>query len=147
MLVKNMLATASKRLVVIGTDAPVRKAAALMGQPHTDIIVVCDPAGQMAGVLTKTDIVGQISRCMGNSCMETVASIMTRDVVACSPGQLIDEVWSLMKSRRLQRVPVIDTDGRPVGVIYARDALQVLMGEVEQEEALLRDYVMSVGYN
>jgi hypothetical protein len=35
-----------------------------MSKPHTDLIVVCDH-GEMVGVLTKTDIVGQIGRCMG----------------------------------------------------------------------------------
>jgi len=31
-------------------------------------------------------------------------------------------------------------------MLSARDALQVLLEEVENEESLLRDYVMCVGY-
>jgi hypothetical protein len=37
----------------------------------------------MVGVLTKTDIVGQIGRCMGASCSVRVDSIMTREVTYC----------------------------------------------------------------
>ena len=37
----------------------------------------------MVGVLTKTDIVGQIGRCMGSGCTARVDSIMTRDVTYC----------------------------------------------------------------
>jgi hypothetical protein len=48
--------------------------------------------------------------------------------------------------RGLQRIPVLDGNRKPVGIIYARDALQCLLGEVEGEETLLRDYVMNVGY-
>lgn len=35
---------------------------------------------------------------------------------------------------------------KPIGIIYARDALQRLLGEAESDEALLRDHVMDVGY-
>ncbi|WP_158083557.1 hypothetical protein [Manganibacter manganicus] len=34
----------------------------------------------------------------------------------------------------------------PIGVLKARDALQLLLTEVEQEETPLRDYMMCVGY-
>jgi CBS domain-containing protein len=51
-----------------------------------------------------------------------------------------------MKARGLQRIPVVDGNRKPVGIIYARDALQCLLGDVENDEALLRDYVMDVGY-
>lgn len=51
-----------------------------------------------------------------------------------------------MKERSLQRIPILDQDGKPVGIIYARHTLQNLLGEVENDEALLRDYVMNVGY-
>ncbi len=53
MIVKNISPRALERLAV----TPVREAAALMSKPHTDLIVVCDH-GDMVGVLTKTDIVG-----------------------------------------------------------------------------------------
>ena len=51
-----------------------------------------------------------------------------------------------MRSRELKNVPVTDPDFRPIGVLTARDALQALLEGVENEEALLRDYVMCVGY-
>jgi hypothetical protein len=47
----------------------------------------------------------------------------------------------------LKNIPVTDHDSRPVGVVNARDALQVLLKKVENEESLLRDYVMCVGYH
>ena len=34
----------------------------------------------------------------------------------------------------------------PLGVLNAGDALQVLLQDVQDEEAMLRDYVMGVGY-
>ena len=43
-------------------------------------------------------------------------------------------------------VPVIDEKSGPSGVVNARDALRVLWAEEKYEEALLRDYVMGIGY-
>lgn len=146
MLVRQMLPEARARLATIDIEAPVTRAAALMAQPHIDLVVVCDGAGTMVGVLTKTDIVGQIGHCKGASCMSEVQAIMTRDVVACAPDDWLHDVWSTMKARGLQRVPVVDDARRPVGIVYAGDALQNLLRETQNQESLLRDYVMTVGY-
>lgn len=145
MIVKNILPRALERLAVIEAGAPVREAAALMSNPHTDLIVVCDH-GDMVGVLTKTDIVGQISRCIGSGCTARVDSIMTRDVTYCRTQEALLDVWSLMKERGLQRVPILDEARRPLGIIYAREALQALLTESENEDELLRDYIAGVGY-
>jgi CBS domain-containing protein len=52
----------------------------------------------------------------------------------------------MMKERKLLHVPIVSEDFRPLGVINARDALLVLLEGAEHEEALLRDYVMGIGY-
>ena len=51
-----------------------------------------------------------------------------------------------MKERKLKNIPVVDKDSRPVGILHARDILQVLLKESKDEEAMLRDYVMGIGY-
>lgn len=145
MIVNNILPRAIERLAVIEAQAPVREAAALMSRPHTDLIVACDH-GVMVGVLTKTDIVGQIGRCMGAGCTASVDSIMTRDVAYCRTHEILLDVWSVMKERGLQRVPILDEGRKPIGIIYAREALQALLSEAENEEDLLRDYVSGIGY-
>ena len=145
MIVNDILPRARERLAVIESEAPVREGAALMANPHTDLIVVCDH-GDMVGVLTKTDIVGHIGRCTGASCTARVDSIMTRDVTYCRTHEILLDVWSVMKERGLQRVPILDEARKPLGIIYAREALQALLSESENEDELLRDYISGVGY-
>ena len=48
--------------------------------------------------------------------------------------------------RGFVHVPVVDAQHKPSGVLNARDALRELWAEGQYEEALLRDYVMGVGY-
>jgi len=71
---------------------------------------------------------------------------MTRDVVVCRPGELLQDIWKRMKERKLKNIPVVDKDSRPVGVLHARDILQVLLEESQDDESMLRDYVMRIGY-
>jgi Mg/Co/Ni transporter MgtE len=58
----------------------------------------------------------------------------------------VNDVWSVIKERGLKNVPVVDDNSMPIGILNAKDVLQILLGEVEYEEQLLRDYVMCVGY-
>ena len=147
MLVEQIVPKARQRLSIMSDDGLVREAAALMSAPNTDLIVICSRDGKMAGVVTKTDIVGQMGHCSGSGCTCQVSTIMTKNVVSCRPHGSLHDVWSMMKESGLQRIPIIDRDSKPLGIIYARDALQSLLGEVEDEESLLRDYVMGIGYH
>ena len=71
---------------------------------------------------------------------------MTRDVIICRPDEPLQDVWKRMQERKLKNIPVVDKDSRPVGVLHARDILQVLLKESKDQEAMLRDYVMGIGY-
>lgn len=145
MFVERLLPTAREKLVTIADDAPLMEAANLLHK-GTDLVIVCDSTGLVAGVITKTDVVGQMSRCQGTSCTMAASLTMTRDVVICRPDELLQEVWKRMKERKLKNIPVVDKDSRPVGVLRARDILQVLLDESNYEESMLQDYVMGIGY-
>lgn len=146
MLVEQLLQVSHKRLVTIADNAPMIQAAKLLCQ-GSDLVVVCSSAGLLTGVITKTDVVSQLSDCQGTSCTTAASLVMTPDVVVCRSGDLLQDVWSKMKERGLKNIPVTDQDFRPVGVLNARDVLKVLLKEVENEETLLRDYVMGIGYH
>ena len=145
MYVEGLLSAAREKLVTIRDDAPLMEAANLLHK-GTDLVVVCNSAGLVAGVITKTDVVGQMSRCQGASCTMAASSTMSRDVLTCRPDELLQDVLNRMKERKVKNIPVVDRDSRPVGILHARDILQILLGESEIEEAMLQDYVMGIGY-
>jgi CBS domain-containing protein len=145
MYVESLLPMAREKLVTISDDAPLIEAANLLRKGN-DLLIACGSAGLVTGVITKTDVVGQMSRCQGASCTMAAALAMTRDVVVCRPGERLQDVWKRMKERKSKNIPVVDQDSRPMGVLHARDILQVLLKESEDEESMLRDYVMGIGY-
>lgn len=146
MIVEGILPAARERLITVGADAPLIAAATLLRDLDADLVVVSDADGVLAGVITKTDIVRQISHCQGAGCLAAASAVMTQAVIYCRPDNLVQEIWLIMKERHLKNIPILDRQRRPIGVLNARDALEALLEELEHEEVLLREYVMCVGY-
>lgn len=145
MFVEEMLEVAREKLVTIADDARLIETAKLLSS-GTDLVIVCDSEGVLQGVVTKTDVVRQISVCEGATCMCPVSTVMTRGVASCRSADLLQDVSKLMKERHLKNIPVVDVDNRPIGVLTARAILRMLLGDAEYEEAQLVDYVKGVGY-
>lgn len=110
MRVENILSAASKCLVTVRDDAPLAVAAKLLLEADADLLVVCNAARRMAGVISKTDVVRQIGRRPDGEGMPVVSAVMTRTVVSCKPGEQLHDVWTTMKDRRLKNLPILDQD-------------------------------------
>ena len=145
MVVNNMLSAAAKRLVCVGTDVPLAVSARPLTDFNIDLVVVCGADGRLAGIITKTDVVREI--CRGSGAATTASDVMMRNVISCHSTDALRDVLAVMKERNFKNIPVVGQDSRPIGVVNIRDVLEVLMDESEYEEALLRDYVTSVGYH
>ena len=147
MRVASILSIARERLVTVQADALLTEAAKLLCDTHRALLVVCDVKGTMVGVITKTDVVRRVARSHGTlSDARVAADVMTAVVTYCKQGDFLHDVLALMHLLDFVHIPIIDEEFRPSGVVNARDALQALLGEVEDEEQLLRAYVMGVGY-
>lgn len=145
MFVEAMLPAARENLVTIPDDAKLIEAARLLSSA-TDLVIVCNGDGVLQGVVTKTDVVRRIAVCQGAACMCLASTVMTRDVTLCRGADLLQDISTLMKERRLKNIPVVDGDNRPLGVLTARAVLRTLLSDAEYEEAQLVDYVKGIGY-
>lgn len=146
MFIERILPAARERLVTIADDALLIEAAGRLKDRRTGLVVVCNRNGAMVGVVSRTDIVREISHCRGSSCLTAVATTMTKTVVYCRPGMLLRDVWSMMKEHEFQHIPLVDEHCKPLGLITVWDVLLSLLEASEQEESLLLDYVTGVGY-
>ena len=145
MLVEQLLSRACERLAVIDAAASIRDAANLMTEPHTNLVVVCRD-GAAIGVVTKKDIVTEISRCKNSISARRSRRSSFREVTHCLSSDPLADVWKTMKARDIQSIPVLGENRVPVGIVYARDALQCLLQEVETDDELVRDFISGVGY-
>ena len=153
MLINNLDAATSARLAVISFDATLRAAALCLSRPGIGLVIVCSDAGAAAGVLTKSDLIRHLSRAGAADAPPTqpmtlpiVSQLMTRPVVSCEPGDDVYKVWQTMTQRKLQNIPVLGTDRKPVGTLDIRDAMQALFDQEQYQERMLIDYIDGIGY-
>jgi CBS domain-containing protein len=145
-IVHHILDGARKRLAVLHQEAPVPDAAAILANPNTPLIVVCSANGIAVGVVAKTDIMKSLAGSGTDSFRLQTGAIMTSPVVSCHVDQTLQRVWATMNTASLRSIPVLDDTGLPLGVVHARDLAGALLDEVTDEEMVLRDYVLGVGY-
>ncbi len=143
LLVEHILPAARRRLITVEDDAPVLRSA----DPHVSLVIVCDAGGVVVGVISKADIVRQMSCCEGHACKIETASVMTRNIVACASRDWLSDVWQMMKNVGVRQTPILDDASKPVGIVYAIDALHALLKEAQDAEQLLRDYVTCIGFH
>jgi CBS domain-containing protein len=147
-LVKHILEPARKQLIVLSQDASLFDAArALVNRgTHTPLAVVCDGDGIAVGVIAPIHIVNALASAGVDALNCNAGAIMTKPLLTCHVEEALDQLWAVMSSRTLPCAPILDSGGRPEGVLYARDVALALIDEVNYDETLLRDYVMGVGY-
>jgi CBS domain-containing protein len=143
MQIDSLRVATSARLAVVELDTTLQTAASCLSRPGVGMVVVCGDAGA-AGVLTKSDLVRHLAT--EGAADAPVALMMSRPFVSCSTTDDVYGVWQTMTARRLQNVPVLGVDRKPVGILDIRDAMQALIEQEQYEERMLVDYITGVGY-
>ena len=145
-LVAGVQGVARSRLLTVTPDTLLADVAALLSSAQISVVVVCDAAGAAVGVITETILV----RCLGlrqaDFFTTRAGDVMTPEFTACAPEDLLSDVLAMMHTRGLVHVVLLGADKQPLGVLNARDGLRVLLAVGNHEEALLRNYVMGIGY-
>jgi CBS domain-containing protein len=102
----------------------VENAAARMRDENVGFLPVCDESGTVLGTITDRDIAIRVvaGKRPGSSLVEAA---MTRDVVACRPGDDLEHCEELMAEHHVSRVICVDAAGRLVGVISLSDIAQI----------------------
>jgi CBS domain-containing protein len=113
-------------------------AARLMWEFDCGIIPVVNDDGRLAGVITDRDIC-MAAYTQGRPLRTIpVASGMAKAPVAVHANDTIESAENLMRDNQIRRLPVVDDNGRPVGVLSLNDlARQTARAKHSQEERKL----------
>ena len=84
-------------------------------------IPVVDDDGRLAGIITDRDVAMAAHEVGEALWMLRVDSHMHTPVYSCGPDDGIDAAMRLMREHRVRRLPVIDRDGRPIGLLSLDD--------------------------
>lgn len=129
----------NQKVVTCAAQVTVTKAARLMQQNDVGAIMVTEQ-GRLVGIFTERDALFRVIA-QGRDAKSThLSEVMTRNPQSIDPNKRFGHALHLMYEGSFRNVPVVK-DGRPVGMISARDLLgpewEQFVDEVRQREHIL----------
>lgn len=101
------------------------QAAKLMWDADCGVIPIVDNEGRAVAMLTDRDIYRAASA-QGKRLHEIpVHTAMSKVLVACQPRAPLQQVEQLMMEHQIRWLPVLDEDGRPVGILSFNDLVRM----------------------
>jgi len=99
---------------MISPDQSAKDAMAYMREKGVSgLLVVKD--SKLAGILTHRDVIFE-----GES-NKLVKDIMTKDVITAKPGINLSEAKELLREHRIEKLPLVDTNGQVKGLVTSKD--------------------------
>ena len=121
----NLAAVPASATVRAGFDAAAATADAA-GVRRAGALVVVDADGRLAGVFTDGDLRRLVFRGGGagpgdDPLARPLAEVMTRDPRHLGPAATMRDAAALVRRFRIDEVPVVDADRRPIGLLDIQD--------------------------
>lgn len=147
-------------VVTVPPETPLKEVAALLHRCGISGAPVVDDAGRVLGVVSEADILAQergprprprLARVRGRDDAErksgarTAGEAMTSPAIAIAPWRRVDAAAAAMLDRGVNRLPVLDSHGRLVGIVTRADLVRAFVHTDEQiadeirREVLTRD--------
>ncbi|MFQ5784783.1 MAG: CBS domain-containing protein [Alphaproteobacteria bacterium] len=142
MHVSDILGEKGTDVITTGPDETVGATARLLNVKRIGVVMVCDAAGKLSGVISERDIIRAVSVHGERALDMRVREVMTADVVTCKPDDTISDVMKVMTVGRFRHLPVME-DGEIKGVVSIGDVVKHRLEETELESQVLRDYMFA----
>jgi IMP dehydrogenase len=107
--------------VTLPPTATLHEAEALMSRFKFSGVPITDPDGVLVGILTNRDI----RFCQGSDYDRPVSDFMTGDrLVTSIIGTSLDDARAILQEHRIEKLPLVDDDGKLIGLITVKDILK-----------------------
>jgi Predicted signal-transduction protein containing cAMP-binding and CBS domains len=111
---------------VIDADRTVREACIMMDRLGVGSLLV-EKGGKLIGIVTERDFVVRVLATGLDHSKTKVGEVMSYPVIAVSPDSPIEEAVALMLSHGFRRLPVVDLDGKLLGMVTLSEAAKALL--------------------
>jgi CBS domain-containing protein len=104
----------------VESSAPVIEAAKIMRDEDVGIVPIVE-GDRLVGTITDRDIAIRVVAEGKDAQSTTVREIASTQLVTIDPEQDLDEALRLMAQHQVRRLPVVEEDGRLVGIVAQAD--------------------------
>jgi arabinose-5-phosphate isomerase len=91
------------------------------GGRRAGALLVVDAAGRLAGIFTDGDLRRRINERGPAALALPIREVMTARPATLAADALVRDAVQLVRERRLDEIPVVDADGRPIGIVDVQD--------------------------
>lgn len=123
----------SNSFIAVSATTTVREVAHLMKTHHTSAVLVTDTKHALLGVCTERDMVVKVLAADLEPASTTMDAVMTRNPIAITADKPFVHALHIMYEGGFRHVPVVDEFGRPIGLLSARDALNLDAHQLEAD--------------
>lgn len=138
--VRDILTAKGAKVLSVQPDATVLQAAEIMNQHRVGSLVVLS-GEQLAGMFTERDVLTRVVVARRDPDATRVSEVMTTEVVCCRPHTSLDEARTVMKERRIRHLPVLEDDGRLLGLVSIGDLNAHDAKSIEVTVHMLHEYI------
>ncbi|MBK9244019.1 MAG: CBS domain-containing protein [Burkholderiales bacterium] len=121
-----------RKFVTVPPGTTVRQASELMAKKQVGAVLVVED-GRLLGIFSERDAVFRVVACGLDPAATQLAQVMTPDPKTVKPNNTFGYAMTLMHENGFRHLPVVD-DGKPIGIVSARSALDPDLEEFVCEE-------------
>lgn len=139
--VREILLQKGHAIVTIPPSATVYEAIEAMVENNVGSLIVQNSHGKLAGIFVERDCFRKVILAGKEPKEILVKDVMTKKVVVATPEMNIDECMAMMTEKRIRHLPVMDAEGKLVGVISIGDLVKFVSAEQEAMIKNLEKYI------
>ncbi|MFL6358733.1 MAG: IMP dehydrogenase [Nitrososphaeraceae archaeon] len=104
---------------IIKPDMSVQDAENLMLQYGVSGLLVEENGKKLAGIITRRDITFETNH------KSKISDLMSKNVITAKEGTTIEQAKEILHNHRIEKLPVVDSNNRIVGLITSKDILKM----------------------
>jgi arabinose-5-phosphate isomerase len=95
--------------------------------------MIIDAERRLTGIFTDSDLARLFEHRQDAALDAPIHSVMTANPLTALQGSLMSEAVALMARRKISELPVVDADGRPIGLIDITDVVGLFPTQPAEE--------------
>ena len=136
-----ILELCDSQAAAVSLKASVAEAIRTMLDHHVGAVAVIDGERRVAGIFTERDVLRKFAL-SGNDPEQTpVRELMTTPVELATAATTPGEALVTMVERHFRHLPIVDSDGRLLGLLSIRNVLEWRIEDLSHELGSLEQYI------
>jgi CBS domain-containing protein len=140
MNVATILKQKGRAVHTIAPTATIAEAVRRLTELRIGALVVSGDSRAIQGIISERDVVRGLAGRGAALLDRSVAELMTRAVVTCTPEDLDNTLLARMTEHRMRHVPVV-VDGALYGLVSIGDVVKTRLDTLVHETEAMRDYI------